>query len=210
MKEEIRSILADGSERTVRELNALIEPESVQKLHEALAYMRKSGEIQNGTDRPPGDPGGLSGKGARPIKTWRMTVEEDEPADIRRPEPAILQGKSGDIVAIMRGQALREAYPEVIETFDKLDDAADSHNGDEFEMPLSGHGELQTEWDPDVARSLADMRCSRCDPALSEDRAALLLHGAEELLIGIARERLRGDPVWDLAHAHYQALMEVL
>jgi hypothetical protein len=45
---------------------------------------------------------------------------------------------------------------------------------------------------------------------MSEDRAALLIHGAEELLISIARERLRGDPVWDLANAHYQALMEVL
>lgn len=210
--------------------------ETKEDLARVLSYLKSDGRIENGDEVQPGEPGGMSGKGARAVASYRLASAvaiEAQPlgawadqadADLTgtnigdagiqsfiasRHEPAIRQGKSADVI-----EALRDAYPDVAEAFDRLDDASDSRNGDEFSSgplpPASAWREDEPRaFSPDPAM-LADMRRERCDAGMSEDRAALLIHGAEELLIAIARERLVGDRVWDLAHAQYQALMESL
>ena len=164
--------------------------ETKADLARVLTYLKSEGKIENGDDVQPGEPGGMAeGKGARAVASYRLV---GEPVAAARREIADEERA--------KSEALRAAYPDVAETFDRVEALEDPSDID------PDHNPEDVAFRHEPAR-IADMRC---DAGMSEDRAALLIHGAEELLISIARERLRGDPVWDLANAHYQALMEVL
>ncbi|NCA72844.1 MAG: hypothetical protein EOM91_22880 [Sphingobacteriia bacterium] len=119
----------------------------------------------------------------KPIGVARREIANEERAAMTR----VLEAKHAMALEADKDEAQRAACPDV----------GPVHNPEDVAFR------------PDPAR-IADMSCDRCDADMTEDRASLLIHGAEELLIAIASDRLAGDPVWDLAHAQYQALMESL
>lgn len=103
----------------------------------------------------------------------------------------------------------REACPSVGATFDALDDAGNSRNGDEFDGVRSP-GTLR-EWaeahEASVAIKLADARCARCSEG---DDFALLISGMDEAMIAYADRTLGDDQVWSRLKAIRQAMSEAL
>ena len=155
IERQILTALAESDRpMTLRELMPAVDAaEGPQQVARILGYMRNDGQVANGPDVQPGEPGGLSGKGARSVASYQL-----------KGGPAILQGKISDIDLIAalkmiaaedddgeacldnrRTAALKTAYPEVVETFDRLDDAADSHNGDEFKLGIIDRSFLDPE-----------------------------------------------------------------
>lgn len=100
-------------------------------------------------------------------------------------------------------EALRAAYPGVAATFDALDDAGESHNGDEFEMTQS----LK-----EKAVGFDAVRCARCSEG---DDFALLVSGMDEALLKLSngllfeRRQMMLDAFTDLM-AVRQAMSESL
>jgi hypothetical protein len=104
-------------------------------------------------------------------------------------------------------EALRAAYPGIAATFDaivSLDDATESHNGDEFEMTQSLK---ERAVGFDAVRQLADARCARCSEG---DDFALLISGMDDAMIAYADRVLGDDPVWSRLKALRQAMSESL
>lgn len=189
MKDDIRNALATGEAMTARELFAVIEPEDIQRLHEALSAMRKAGEIENGPER-------TNSQGGRALKTWRMAECAEE---ILADSAPMGSGKSADAVAALRMMAAEEDDAEAC-----LDEAGSSHNGDEFE------------WTPEMvdrrkrsAEAMDDEWALR--PITDEDMAfeADLLMArqiADQSLIDVAAALLAGHPVWAAAQRMHRAV----
>jgi hypothetical protein len=182
-----RQILAalSGSDRpmTLRELVPIVDAaEDPQQIARILGYMRADGQIANGSDVQPDEPGGLSGKGARPVASYQ--ISEGNP--MTKPEPAILQGESADIDLIA---ALKMSTAEDDDAEACLDSAGNSHNGDEFEMPISGLGELQN-----------------CEDYTFEHDLIMTRQIADDSLIDIASALLAGNATWAAAKRMHAAV----
>ncbi|NCC28919.1 MAG: hypothetical protein EOM22_12455 [Gammaproteobacteria bacterium] len=163
---------------TLTDLFELCESaETKNDLARVLSYLKSEGKIKNGPEVQPNEPGGLSGKGARAVASYVIATDS--------PEPAIRQGKTGDIVAVMRGQA---------DGFDRLDDAADSRGGDEFE------------WTPEVS----DMRRMADEDLAFEHDLRTTRQIADESLIDIANALLGAHPAWLAAKRMHRAMTDFL
>jgi hypothetical protein len=218
-----RQILAalSGSDRpmTLRELVPIVDAaEGPQQIARILGYMRADGQIANGPDVQPDEPGGLSGKGARPVASYQL-----------RREPAILQGKSADIdlIAALKMIAAADDDGEVCMDDElewarnansraaALDSAGGSQNGDEFEMPISGLGELHCdpgeaafEWTPEMAeRRLAYAECS--DNIAFERDVLELREIADQAALDVADALIRGSQLraWEAVQRMHRAVV---
>jgi hypothetical protein len=129
-----RQILAALSESdrpmTLRELAPIADAaEGPQQLARILGYMRRDGMIVNGPEVHPGEPGGLSGKGARVVASYQLNED-----CVMNSEPAILQGKSADIDLIA---ALKmSAAEDDAESSGHVEIQADDRVGIEFERDV--------------------------------------------------------------------------
>ena len=176
-----------------------------------VSHLRAAGEIACGPDLSPGEPGGMDPKtkGARAVKSYRLP-------------------SAAESVAVMKGQigakhALRAAYPDVVETFDRLevsgafghmDTAAESHDGDELAwtpdapaVRIPTAEDLDDEWAPDVARTLPDRPCTRCN---RNEEMVEIVSGMDAALLDYADRIMSDDPVWAQLRAVRQAMVEVL
>lgn len=97
-----------------------------------------------------------------------------------------MQGKSADIdlIAALKMSAAEEDDAEAC-----LDSIGESHNGDEFRIPLSGHGELQDCEDYTFERDLLTTR-----------------QIADDSLIDIANALLSGNATWAAAKRMHAAV----
>lgn len=82
--DEVIAILANAERPlTLADLYAACETVEYSKdLSAALSRMRSEGRIENGPEVQPGEPGGMTGKGARPVASYRLTLgsEHAEPS----------------------------------------------------------------------------------------------------------------------------------
>ena len=204
MKEEIRHALSDGSEKTARELFAIIAPENIQRLHEALSAMKKSGEIENGDDRQPGEPGGLTGRAAKPVKTYRLAdIDVTGSAVERVPRPEV---EVFDVIEGAGSSRNRGASTWVRDATEQLARQARAEHAPIVETE---------EWAPDAARSSPSIdevemtERYRDAEEVDEDQVVTLIHGHEELMLTYADRLAGNDPVWALMRQQYQAMLEL-
>ena len=194
-----RQILAALSESdrpmTLRELAPIADAaEGPQQLARILGYMRRDGMIVNGPEVQPGEPGGLSGKGARVVASYwlsqfYLTVMQQDIEPMTNPEPAILQGKSADIdlIAALKMSAAEDDDGEAC-----LDAADASHNSDEFE------------WTPEMIAGL-----NTCADNFDFERDVLELREiAEQAALDAADALIRGSHLraWEAVQRLHRAV----
>jgi hypothetical protein len=205
IERQILSALSESDRpMTLRELVPIVDAaEGPQQIARILGYMRADGQIANGPEVQPDEPGGLSGKGARPVASYWLNraVSPDWLNKDRamNSEPAILQGKSADIdlIAALKMSAAEDDDGEAC-----MDDVGESHNGDEFEMPISGLGELQ--YDPDEAAF------AECADNIAFERDVLELRQiAEHAALDVADALIRNSPVraWEAMQRVHRAVV---
>jgi hypothetical protein len=89
-RQVIEALEAAGRPMTARELMSDVDAaEDTVALVRVLCHMRDAGQIKNGPEVQPGMPGGMTGKGARAVASYRLTplnLAADREAE--RPESA--------------------------------------------------------------------------------------------------------------------------
>ncbi|NCC28224.1 MAG: hypothetical protein EOM22_08790 [Gammaproteobacteria bacterium] len=160
------------------------------------SYLKSTKAIEVAGEIQPGEPGGMAGKGARTVASYRRV-----PGNVERSDSAgelgffskttaaeIGQGTSADIIALGKMSAAEDddeaRFDDELEwargansraAAYQAEAAADSHGGDEFD----------------------------------ENAIAILIHGHEEMMLTYADGQLGGDKVWSLMRQQYQALQEL-
>jgi hypothetical protein len=151
-----------------------------------VSYLKSTGKIACAGEVQPGEPGGMSGKGARVVSAYQRVPEEPEKmtADSAWLQNAAEQFRRVDMYSPIRAMTERELLTE------KLSRSEPIMRGTE-------------EWDPDAARSVPRQE------GVDEDDLVTLIHGHEELMLAYANDQLEGDKVWALMRQQYQAMQEL-
>jgi len=123
------------SARPLTSHDFLIRCESAQdkaELARILYLMREAGTIEPGPEVAPGQPGGMTGKGARACVSYRLQVPDPAPPETVESEPSETESA-------------------------QLDSAGESINGDEYARPL---GEMVPTLPTFAAQIAAEMRAA--------------------------------------------------
>jgi len=174
---------AAGRPMTARELLPIVDAaEDAKALVRILSHMRSAGDIAHGPEVSPGEPGGMDGRGARPVASYCLPIL---PYDHNRQATESMNKPTDtDLVAALKMHAAEDDGEAC------LDSIGESHNGDEFVMPpLSGHGELQD-----------------CEDYTFEHDLITTRQIADDSLIDIANALLAGNATWAAAKRMHAAV----
>ena len=149
-----------------------------------LTYLKSEGAIENGPDVAPGEPGGMEGKGARAVASYRLAPESAYPE--HTPEE-FAQAKRSASAPIM------EAAREPLATEDSIALLA------ALEAEIGAAAAPVPQWEPDAERTP--------EPAAE---LSTILDGFDDLMITYADQRMFDDPVWTQMKAQRQALLEIM
>ena len=149
-----------------------------------LTYLKSENAIENGPDVAPGEPGGMEGKGARAVASYRLAPESAYPE--HTPEE-FAQAKRSASAPIM------EAAREPLATEDSIALLA------ALEAEIGTAAAPVPQWEPDAGRTP--------EPA---DEMLVLLDGHDELMILYADKQFADDPIWALMKAQRTAMMMIL
>ena len=151
-----------------------------------LTYLKSENAIENGPDVAPGEPGGMEGKGARAVASYRLAPESAYPE--HTPEE-FAQAKRSASAPIM------EAAREPLATEDSIALLA------ALEAEIGTAAAPVPQWEPDAGRA---------DPVEPADEMLTLLDGFDELMILYADKQFADDPIWALMKAQRTAMMMIL
>lgn len=156
--------------------------------------------IEQGEPRSPGEPGGMTGKGACPVNTWRLASGAHVPS---APKP-----KTSD--RALAAEALkRMSCAEDDDAEACLDSAATSHDGDEWAHHTHDIADLAM--DRVYQRMADEVDLAEIARQTRDDERRHIRAEADVALIAMAHALLKGDPVWDCAvkmHAQITVLTE--
>jgi hypothetical protein len=117
-RQVIEALEAAGRPMTARELMSDVDAaEDTVALVRVLCHMRDAGQIENGPEVQPGMPGGMTGKGARAVASYRLTplnLAADREADRSAPAPITESETLALIAAIEADVDVSAGAPETL------------------------------------------------------------------------------------------------
>ncbi len=149
--DEVIAILANAERPlTLADLYAACETVEYSKdLSAALSRMRSEGRIENGPEVQPGMPGGMTGKGARAVASYRLTplnLAADREADRSAPAPITESETLALIAAIEADVDVSAGAPETLSGARLMDQIMTLLEGHDELMML--YADQQLEGDP--------------------------------------------------------------
>ncbi|NCA72014.1 MAG: hypothetical protein EOM91_18435 [Sphingobacteriia bacterium] len=168
------------------------------------SYLKSTKAIEVAGEVQPGEPGGMTGKGARVVSAYRRVPEAGvkKTADSAWLEDAKAQFDRVNRAPIQDVERCAESF-EILETPEKPIDISMINSGVPSDCRFNESRQAGHEWDPDAARMAPPV--DRYD----EDSLAILIHGHEEMMLEFADDHLRDNRVWALMRQQYQAMREL-